>query len=261
MIIYDELKDKSVLITGGTQGIGEAVCDAFSKQGSKVAINGRKLDDKVKKVLDRTGAFPAMGDISDTDTGGRIVKEVLDKYGKLDVLVANAAGMSMKPFLEQDEEEWWEQVKMNPTEHFACMKAALPHMIEDGGGKIVIISSLFGTLGWNNATGYGASKSGLLTLGQYLAKEYDKHNINVGIIVPGVIRTPQLNIDAEDLGISYDEVCEMYAEEIAMGRLGKPEEIAEMVIFMATENGGKALSGRHVQVSGGEYRSTPYYVI
>lgn len=260
MIIYDELKDKVALITGGTQGIGEAVADAFSKQNSKVAINGRKLDDKVEKVLDKTGGYPAMGDISDTSTGEKIVKEVIDKYGKLDVLVANAAGMSMKQFLEQDEEEWWSQVKINLTGHIACIKAALPHMINNGGGTIVIISSFFGSIGWNNATGYGSSKSGLLTLGQYLAKEYSRYNIKVGIIVPGVIRTPQLNVDAEDLGISYDEVCDMYAKDIAMGRLGKPEEIAEMVIFMATEGGGQALSGRHVQVSGGEYRSTPYYV-
>lgn len=260
MIQYEELKNKVVLITGGTQGIGEAVAEYFSEQKSRVAINGRKLDGKVQKVLDRTGAFPVMGDISDPASAAGIVEGAIAKFGRIDVLVANAAGMSMKPFLEQDEEEWWNQMHINLTGHIACIKAALPNMITNGGGTIIIVSSFFGSLGWNNATGYGASKSGLLTLGQYLSREYAKDKIKVCIIIPGVIRTPQLNIDAQDLGISYDEVCDMYARDIAVGRLGKPQEIAEMAVFMATEAGGRGLSGRHIQVSGGEYRSTPYYV-
>jgi NAD(P)-dependent dehydrogenase (short-subunit alcohol dehydrogenase family) len=260
MIRYNELENKVVLVTGGTQGIGEAVSASFADQKSKVAINGRKLDDKVKKVLDKTGGLPVMGDISNTDNATRIVRETIDHFGRVDVLVANAAGMSMKPFLEQDQVEWWEQVRINLTGHLACIQAALPNMIANGGGTIIIVSSFFGSLGWNNATGYGSSKSGLLTMGQYLAKRYANDNIRVGIIIPGVIRTPQLNVDAVDLGITYDEVCDMYAKDIAMGRLGKPEEIAEAAVFMATEDGGRALSGRHLIVSGGEYRSTPYYV-
>lgn len=260
MIQYKELENKVVLITGGTQGIGEAVSTYFADQKCKVAINGRKLDDKVQKVLDKTGGFPAIGDLSNTDNATRIVKETIEHFGRVDVLVANAAGMSMKPFLEQDQDEWWEQVRINLTGHLACIKEALPNMIANGGGTIIIVSSFFGSLGWNNATGYGSSKSGLLTMGQYLAKKYAKDNIRVCIIIPGVIRTPQLNVDAVDLGISYDEVCDMYAKDIAMGRLGKPEEIAEAAVFMATEAGGRGLSGRHLLVSGGEYRSTPYYV-
>lgn len=260
MKIYEELKEKVVLITGGTQGIGESVAESFACQQAHVAVNGRKLDEKVRKVLDKTGAFPVMGDLSNPGRANEIVGETIEKYGKIDVLVANAAGMSMQPFLEQDEEEWWAQVNINLTGHIACIQKALPNMIANGGGTIIIVSSFFGTIGWNNATGYGSSKSGLLALGQYLAREYARDNIKVGIIIPGVIRTPQLNVDAQDLGISYDEVCDMYAKDIAMGRLGKPEEIAEMALFMATEAGGRGLSGRHVQVSGGEYRTTPYYV-
>lgn len=260
MIQYKELENKVILVTGGTQGIGEAVASSFADQKSNVAINGRKLDDKVRKVLEKTGGFPVMGDISNTNNAAEIVRETIEHFGRVDVLVANAAGMSMKPFLEQDQQEWWEQVKINLTGHIACIQTALPNMIANGGGTIVIVSSFFGSLGWNNATGYGSSKSGLLTMGQYLSKRYAKDNIRVGIIIPGVIRTPQLNVDAVDLGISYDEVCDMYAKDIAMGRLGKPEEIAEAAVFMATEAGGRALSGRHLIVSGGEYRSTPYYV-
>jgi len=260
MIYYNEIQDKIVLITGGTQGIGEAMADSFAGEGAKVVINGRKLDDKVLKVLERTHAIPAMGDISDPVQARRIIEQTIESYGKIDVLVANAAGMTMKPFLEQDEWEWHHQIDINLSGHIACIQAALPSMIKNQGGSIIIISSFFGTLGWENATGYGSSKSGLLTLGQYLSREYRKYNINVGIIIPGVIDTPQLKVDAEDLGISLEEVYKMYTAGIPMGRIGVPKEIAELALFMATKDGGRSLSGRHVQVSGGEYRTTPYYV-
>ena len=257
---YAELKDKIVLITGGTQGIGEAMADAFCRQGCKLAINGRVLNDKVKKVAKRTSAFTAMGSLDDLSVGARIVEDTIAEYGSIDVLVANAAGMDMKPFLEHEERAWWSQVKINLSGHLVCMQAVLPHMIKQKSGTIIIVSSFFGTLGWNNASGYGASKSGLLTLGQYLAREYRKYNINVCIIVPGVIRTAQLQVDADDLGMSYDAVCEMYAKDIPMHRIGLPYEIADLAVFMATADGGRGLSGRHIQVSGGDYRTTPYYV-
>lgn len=257
---YGELKEKIVLVTGGTQGIGEAIVDAFVAEGSQVILNGRKHNEKVQNILDRTGADSIMGDISDIHRAKSLVKETVEKYSRLDVLIANAAGMSMKPFLDQDEKDWWKQIQINLTGHVACLQETVTEMKKTGGGKIIIVSSFFGTIGWKNATGYAASKSGLLTLGQYMSRQFAMDNIDVGIIVPGVIRTPQLNVDAEDLGITYEEVCEMYAGDISMGRVGEPSEIAEMALFMATNNGGRALSGRHVQVSGGEYRTTPYYV-
>ena len=93
-----------------------------------------------------------------------------------------------------------------------------------------------------------------------MAREYADDNIRVCTIIPGVIDTPQLNVDANDLGISLDEVREMYAADIAMGRIARPDEIAETALYMATEKGSRAFNGRHVTVSGGEYRTTPYYI-
>lgn len=257
---YEELKEKRILITGGTQGIGEAMAERFSAMQCDVVINGRVLNDKVRKVMDKTGASCAMGSIMDSLMASEIVNEAAGPERKLDVLVCNAAGMSMAPYLDSDHDEWWNQIKINLSGHIACIKKALPIMIENGGGTIIIISSFFGTIGWNNASGYGASKSGLIALGQYLAAEYSEYGIKVCTIVPGVIDTPQLNIDANDLNISLDEVRKMYAEDIAMGRIADPFEIADMAVFMATESGGRAFNGRHVTVSGGEYRATPYYI-
>lgn len=258
---YEELKDKRILITGGTQGIGEAMAESFCGENSKVLINGRKLNDKVRKVMEKTGAEAVCGDISDIDAVESIVKEAAGDEDRIDVLVCNAAGMNMAPFLESDPKQWWSQIKINLSGHIACIKAAIPFMKKTG-GTIIIISSFFGTIGWKNATGYGASKSGLFTLGQYLAAKYAKEgtDIKVCTIVPGVIDTPQLNVDANDLGITLDEVRAMYADDIAMGRIARPDEIAEMALYMASEKGRKAFNGRFITVSGGEYRVTPYYV-
>ena len=260
MHIYPELKDKVVLITGGTQGIGEAMAHEFAVQKVKLAINGRKLNAKVQKVLDDTGAFPAMADISDTMAAKRAVEEVVDKFGTIDVLVCNAAGMTMKPFLEQDPAEWRQQIDINLTGHIACVQAALPHMLKQKSGAFVFISSFFGTSGWENATGYGASKSALLYFTQYLDREYRKHGITACVIAPGVIRTPQLQVDADDLGVTLDEVCDIYAQDIPLHRVAQPGEVATMTVYMCTKAGGQALGGRFMLVTGGAYRATPHYI-
>ena len=257
---YIEMKNRKVLITGGTQGIGEAMTDMFTADGADVVINGRKLNEKVQKVLDRTGAKASMGSIIDPQMAEEVVKKAAEINDGLNVLICNAAGMYMDPYLESDTDEWWSQIKINLSGHMACIKAAIPIMKENGGGTIILVSSFFGTIGWNNATGYGSSKSGLVALGQYLAREYKDDNIKVCTIIPGVIDTPQLNVDANDLGISLDEVREMYANDIAIGRISRPSEIAEIALYMASDAGRKAFNGRHIIVSGGEYRSTPNYI-
>lgn len=257
---YEEMKNRKILITGGTQGIGEAMAELFTSEGADVVINGRKLNDKVRKVLERTGAKASMGSLDDPKTASEVVKEAVRINEGLDVLICNAAGMSMAPYLESVSNEWWRQININLSGHMACIKEALPVMKSRGGGTIIIISSFFGTMGWNNATGYGASKSGLVALGQYISREYKQDNIKVCCIIPGVIDTPQLNVDANDLNITLDEVREMYANDIAMGRLARPQEIAEAALYMASDIGRKVFNGRHFIVSGGEYRTTPYYI-
>lgn len=257
---YEELKNRKVLITGGIQGIGGAMAEAFASEGAAVVINGRVLNEKVQKVLDRTGAKASMGSIQDPAVAGEVVKRAAEINGGLEVLICNAAGMSMGPYLESVPEEWWPQMQINLSGHIACIKAAVPIMERAGGGTVILISSFFGTMGWNNATGYGAFKSGLIVLGQYLARKYRDDNIKVCTIIPGVIDTPQLHVDANDLNISLDEVREMYANDIAMGRIARPSEIAEAALYMASDCGCRALNGRHLIVSGGEYRSIPYYI-
>ena len=243
---YAEMKERRVLITGGTQGIGEAMADLFSADGAKVVINGRVLNERVQKVLDRTGAKASMGSILNQSEAATVVRKAAELNGGLDVLVCNAAGMSMAPFLESVPEERRSQIKINLSGHIACIPGRqFQSCVKTEVGTIILISSFFGTIGWNNATGYGSSKSGLVALGQYLARKYEKDNIKVCTIIPGVIDTPQLNVDANDLNISLDEVREMYADDIAMKRIARPEEIAEAALYMASDGGRNAFNGRH----------------
>ena len=260
MRIYSELQDRVVLVTGGTQGIGEAMADAYAKQQCRLAINGRVLNEKVRKVADRTGALPVMGDLGEPGVGRRIVDETIARFGGIDVLVCNAALQHSEFFLKHDRTMWQKHIDINVRGHFECLQAALPHMVKQKRGAIVIISSYFGTLGWEKNSGYGASKTGVLTMGQYISRQFKDDGITVGIIVPGVIKTPQLQADADSLGLTYEEACDYYAEMLPIKRLGKSADIATMAVFMSTSEGGRAFNGRHLQISGGDSRVTPYYI-
>lgn len=254
-----QLKDKKVLVTGAGQGIGRAMVDAFIGAGAKVALNDLCITDTVQKALDETGALSVMGNVANYDDMKKVIQKVEEELGGVDVFVANAAGMTMVPFIEQEEDAWWDQVNTNLTGHIGSIQLLLPGMIKRGGGTIILLSSYFGIVGWKNASGYAASKSALIGFGQHLARKYTDKNINVGIILPGIIKTPQLNIDAVDMGITLAEVHEHYAKDIPYGRLGEPSEVAELALFMAGE-GKHALNGRFVQVNGADYRGTPYYI-
>ena len=231
----NRLKNRVALVTGAGQGIGRATAIRLAQEGARVAVNGRMAHPKIDAVVQETGGIPVIADIADAVQVEKMVEDVEKKLGPVDILVANAARMTMAPFLAQSPVQWWEQIDINLTGHIRCIHAVLPGMRRLGGGTIIIISSIFGVEGWKNASGYGASKSGLTALGESLAQELRSDNIHVGIIHPGVIDTPQLQIDAADLGMSLDEVKAMYAKDIPMGRIGDPEEVAATIAFLAAE--------------------------
>jgi 2-hydroxycyclohexanecarboxyl-CoA dehydrogenase len=129
----------------------------------------------------------------------------------------------------------------------------LPGMRQLSGGRIVIISSEWGVIGWPNATAYAASKAGLISLGKTLGRELAPENIITNVVAPGVIDTPQLENDARDAGVSAEEIKACYAAETPMGRIGRPDEVAATVAFLARE-GSAALVGQIVQPNGGTTR-------
>jgi len=250
MAYTGRFQNKVALVTGAGQGIGRATAIRLAAEGAKVAVNDLDTHPDLQAVARETGGIAVTCDMSNVSQVETMVKEIEGRLGLVDILVANAAYMTMVPFLEQDPADWWKHLNVNLTGHLACIHALLPGMRKLGGGKIIIMSSMFGIEGWKNASAYGASKSGLTALGEALAAELRSESIHVGIVHPGVIDTPQLQVDAEDFNLSLDEVKLMYAKDIPMDRVGDPEEVAATIAFLAAD-GGPIFSGQILQINGG----------
>lgn len=242
------------LVTGAAQGIGRGIVNRMAKEGARVAINARLDDDRLARVVDETRGFKAPADIAAPEAVRQMVARVDAALGPIEVLVCNAARMTMKPFLEQDPDEWWDQLNINLTGHLDVIAAVLPGMRRLGRGRIVLISSLWGPTGWENASGYCASKSALISFGRSLARELAPEGIYVTIVAPGIIDTPQLQVDADDAGVSLAEMQAMYARNIPAGRIGTPDDIAGTVVFLST-HAARAYAGQTIQPNGGEVRA------
>jgi len=243
------------LVTGAAQGIGRGIVKRMALEGAKVAVNARVDDERLKQVVSEMGGHPAPADIADPAAVRGMVASVEQSFGPIEVLVCNAARMTMKPFLEQDPHEWWDQVNVNLTGHMDVVAAVLPGMRRLGRGRIVIFSSLWGPIGWENASGYASSKSALISLGRSLARELAPERIYVTIVAPGIIDTPQLQVDADDAGVSLEEMHRIYARSIPAGRIGTPDDVARAVVFLSTET-ARAFAGQTIHPNGGEIRGS-----
>ena len=241
------------LITGAAQGIGRATALRLAADGATVAANDREPSPELDDVAKACGGVTAVADISDPGAVEEMVARIENSIGSIGLLVANAAYMSMGPFLVQDEADWWRQIDTNLSGTFYLVQSALPGMRRLGGGRIVIISSEWGVIGWSNATAYSASKAGLISFGKTLGRELAPENIITNVIAPGVIDTPQLENDARDAGVTEEEIKDRYAAETPLGHIGRPEDIAATVAFLA-RNGSAALVGQVVQPNGGTTR-------
>jgi NAD(P)-dependent dehydrogenase (short-subunit alcohol dehydrogenase family) len=243
------------LVTGAAQGIGKGIVIRMAEEGASVAVNARVDDDRLKGVVAQMGGFPAPADIANPAEVRTMVSAVEAALGPIEVLVCNAARMTMKPFLEQDANEWWEQVNINLTGHMDVITAVVPGMRKLGRGRIVLFSSLWGPIGWENASGYAASKSALISLGRSLGRELAPDKIYVTVIAPGIIDTPQLQVDADDAGVSLEEMHRIYAKNIPAGRIGTPDDVARAVVFLSTET-ARAYAGQTLHPNGGEIRGS-----
>ena len=247
------LEGTVALVTGASQGIGRATALRLAADGATVAANDREPSQALDEVTSACGGVPAVADVSDPAAVEGMVAEVENNVGAIGLLVANAAYMSMGSFLEHDEADWWRQVETNLSGTFYLVRSVLPGMRRLGGGRIGIISSEWGVIGWPNATAYAASKAGLISFGKTLGRELAPENIITNVISPGIIDTPQLEVDARDAGVSREEIKSRYAADIPVGRVGRPEDVAATVAFLARA-GSAALVGQVVQPNGGTTR-------
>jgi NAD(P)-dependent dehydrogenase (short-subunit alcohol dehydrogenase family) len=208
------------------------------------------MDDMVREV----GGVAAPADISSRAQVKSMVERLVETSGSIGTLVCNAAYMSMSPFLEHSADDWWKIVDTNLTGAFHLVQEVLPSMRALGAGRIVIVSSYWGVIGWPDATAYASSKAGLVALIKTLGRELAPEGIIVNGIAPGVTSTPQLEVDAKAVGASVDEIEALYAQNIPVGRVARPDEIAAGVAFLADRRLG-AMVGTILQLNGGEVRS------
>ena len=267
------LSGRLALVTGAAQGIGAAIARRLAADGADVAVNDLTEGEKLAEVVAATGGFPAVGDVSAPDVA-TLVDAIESDRGPVDVLVCNAAYMSMAPFVDDErlreeqlnddtderlreeqstEDDWWRVVEVNLAGTFRLIQAVLPGMRRSGGGNIVVIASEWGVIGWPEASAYSASKAGLIALVKTLGRELAPANITVNAVAPGVVDTPQLLVDAASAGVSLDEMRRRYGTDIPMGRIGRPEEIASAVALLARNDVG-AMVGQTLQINGGSTR-------
>ncbi len=228
------LSGKIALITGGTGGIGKSIAKKFFQEGAEIIITGRdskKLDSTVKEL---GVGMPIVVDIKNEEEIKDGVKKIIEKFGRIDILVNNAGiHPKLKPLHEIEESEWNNVIDINLTGQFRVTKTVIPHMIKNGGGCIINISSDAGLKAFENyqADAYSASKAALVLLTKTWALEYAKNMIRVNCVCPGTIDTEMAKpfLDSEIKK-------EMADAEHPLGRIGKPEDVANAALYFASED-------------------------
>jgi len=244
------LQGKVALVTGGASGIGRAVVDAYAREGAKVAIvdlseeAGRAAAEAVK-AAGGEAVFVA-ADVSKPEDNERMVRETVERFGALHVACNNAGiGGEVNQVADYSVEGWQRIIAVNLSSVFYAMKHEIPAMLAAGGGAIVNVSSILGAVGWATSAGYVAAKHGVVGLTKSAALEYAAKGVRVNAIGPAFIRTPLISALEEDEALN-----QMLVSLHPIGRLGEPEEVAAMAVFLASDE-ASFVHGAYLPVDGG----------
>lgn len=247
------LANKIALITGGTSGIGRATAILFAQEGAKVAlagrdeIRGRAVVEEIEQA-GRTALF-IRSDVRFAGECQRTVEQTLQTFGQIDILFNNAGVFYPNTVVECSEEEWDLTVDISLKGAFLMSKYTLSSMIARGSGVIINNSSGWGLVGGDAAAAYCAAKGGLVLLTRAMAIDHSRQGIRINCICPGDVDTPMLPDDAKRRGLSWETYLAI-ASDRPMGRIGQPEEIAKVALFLASED-ASFMSGAIVAVDGG----------
>ncbi len=237
---------KSVLITGGSRGIGGATVRHFAQKGWNVALHYHQSKEQAQQLAEELGdcVHLVQGDLRNSSDVNRLVGEAIRLLGGLDALVCNAGIAQPVGLLSDLSDEGWRQImSTNLDGTFYALRGCIPHFVRQQSGAIVTLSSMWGVTGGSCEAAYSASKAGIIGLTRALAKELGPSHIRVNCVAPGVIQTEMNgNLDGETL--------QSLAEETPLGRIGTPGEVAEAIYFLCAE-GSAFVTGQVLQVNGG----------
>ncbi len=238
-----QLEGRIALITGGSTGIGRGIAQAFLDEGASVVINGRN-EEKGKQTLEELKAgdrgFFAKGDVTSSADVDSIVAQTVEHFGRIDIMVNNAGGLlNTAPVKDLSDEDWDFAMKWNLYSAFWGTRAALNHMVPQGFGRIINISSVEGKHGKPAIPGYVVSKHAMNGLTKAVAKEVGTTGVTVNAICPGLVMTDILlssgPSSAEKMGLTFDQMIDQFAQETAIKRISTVEEIGAVAVLLASD--------------------------
>lgn len=240
--------DKLALITGGTRGIGKQIALTFAKEGYDIAINYRTENDDLKNAkreieANNVKCFAVQGDVTKFEDCEKFAKQIVEEFGNIDVLVNNAGITRDTLLMRMKEEDFKQVIDTNLVGTFNVTKNVISYMMKARNGRIINISSVVGISGNAGQTNYAASKAGIIGFTKSLAKEVASRNITVNAVAPGFIETQMTAVLKED-------IKEEIAKKIPLKRMGTPQDVANVVKFLASSD-SSYITGQVIHIDGG----------
>ena len=227
------LEGQVAIVTGGARGIGRGICEVFCREGATVAL-WDVLDgtETVKEITQNGGnIFYQKVDVTSQDSVDNAIREIIEKYGKIEILINNAGIIRDRSFLKMTEEEWDSVINVNLKSLFIVTKSVVPHMKENGYGRIISASSINGSAGAFGQTNYCATKAGISGFTRALCKEVGKNGITVNAVAPGFVKSVMSDSMPE-------EIIKAGIKMIPVGRIGTPQDMGHAYLFLASKEAG-----------------------